>query len=250
VKTGKLSAFLQELMLRITSDEERLVLDSEIRWYSRSTLLQNPGVYNYYITTDFATSGKQKSDYSVIFVWAYNANGDWFWVDGVVKRQTMDKNIDDLFRLSQKYKPQTVGIEVTGQQNAFIQWLQREMLLRNVWFNFASSSKSGDPGIRPVTDKLSRFNIVVPWFKAGKMYFPEELKLNNSVMAMIMEQLRLATQSGLKGKNDDCIDGISMLGYLNPWKPSESALAGSDETSIWDEDHVPDNTTALTSYIV
>jgi len=67
---------------------------------------------------------------------------------------------------------------------------------------------------------------------------------------MIMEQLRLATQSGLKGKNDDCIDGISMLGYLNPWKPSESALVGSDETSVWDEDEVPNNSTALSSYIV
>lgn len=251
VKTGKLSAFMQELMLRITSEEERLVQDSEIRWYSRATLLKNASTFNYYITTDFATSGKQKSDYSVIFVWAYNANGDWFWVDGICARQTMDKNIDDLFRLTQKYKPVSVGIETTGQQNAFIQWLQREMMGRNVWFNFASSAKSGEPGIRPVVDKLQRFNVVVPWFKAGKMYFPEEMKTSN-IIGMIIEQIRLATQSGLKGKNDDCIDGISMLGYLNPWKPSESApVSEHDQSDVYELFEGPDeHSSGLSSYIV
>lgn len=96
-----------------------------------------------------------------------------------MKRQTMDKNINDLFKLNQKYKPINVGIEVTGQQNAFIKWLQSEMMVRNNWFNFASSSKSGEPGIRPTVDKLVRFNVVVPWFKAGKMYFPEEMKMSH-----------------------------------------------------------------------
>ncbi len=248
VGTGHLAAFMQELMLRITSDEERLVQDEEIRWYDRINLLQNKGAFNFYITTDFATSSKQTADYSVISVWAYNANGDWFWVDGVAERWTMDKSIDALFRLVQFYKPQQVGVEVTGQQGAFIQWLQQEMMNRNVWFNFASSEKSGAPGIRPLTDKLSRFNIVVPWFKAGKMYFPNEMK-KTTILGMFMAQLRLATQSGLKGK-DDCIDTISMLGYLKPWKPSMSTPTTPDEIDIWDEQHRVQETSPLSSYIV
>lgn len=59
VKTGKVSAFMQELMLRITSEEERLVQEAEIRWYKRATLFENPGAYNFYITTDFATSNSK-----------------------------------------------------------------------------------------------------------------------------------------------------------------------------------------------
>ena len=55
VKTGKLAGFYQELMLRITSDEERLIQDEEICWYSRSSLLDRKGNFNFYITTDFAT---------------------------------------------------------------------------------------------------------------------------------------------------------------------------------------------------
>ena len=39
VKTGKEASFFQELMLRITSEEERLVQEGEIRWYERAKLL-------------------------------------------------------------------------------------------------------------------------------------------------------------------------------------------------------------------
>ena len=249
VLLGKVAGFMQELMLRITSEEERLVQDSEIREYSRKKLLESKSAYNFYITTDFATSDKQGADFSVISVWAYNANGDWFWVDGICERQTMDKTVNDLFRLVQEYRPMSVGIEVTGQQGAFIQWLQTEMMARNIWFNFASSEKSGSPGIRPTLNKLTRFNLVVPLFKAGKMYFPTELKTSR-IMANFLGQIKLATHDGLKGK-DDCIDTISMLMYLNPWKPSEelsnpTVIGGLD----WDADERHDEVFGLSSYIV
>lgn len=248
VKTGQLSSFYQELMLRITSDDERLVQDDEIRWYPRNTLLAKKGLYNFYITTDFATTDKQSSDYSVISVWAYNANGDWFWVDGICKRQTMDHTINDLFRLVSEYGPQQVGIEVSGQQGAFIQWLQQEQINRNIWFNFASSEKSNSPGIRPIQNKLARFNLVVPWFKAGKIYFPEEMK-QSTIIGHFMQQIRLATVSGLKGK-DDCIDTISMLGFLKPWKPSDAIPPSEYHGSIYADDEVVNEESAMSSYIV
>jgi len=248
VLNGKVAGFMQELMLRITSEEERLVQDDEIKWYSRVQLLQNKGAFNFYITTDFATSAKQTADYSVISVWAYNANGDWFWVDGICERQTMDKSIDDLFRLVSIYKPQQVGVEITGQQGAFINWLQQEMMNRNIWFNFASSEKSGSPGIRPVTDKLSRFNLVVPWFKTGKMYWPEEMKTSN-VVGHFMNQIRLATHSGLKGK-DDCLDTISMLGYLKPWRPSDAVPQTNTEVDRWNDAEILSEDSGLSAYIV
>lgn len=246
--TGKLASFYQELMLRITSEEERLVQDGEIRWYKRTDLLAKRSAFNFYITTDFATSAKQTADFTVISVWAYNANGDWFWVDGICERQTMDKTVNDLFRLVQEYKPQSVGIEVTGQQGGFIPWLQQEQMSRNTWFNFASSEKTNTPGIRPSTDKLTRFNMVVPWFKTGKVYFPEELS-KSVIVGMFLEQIRLATTSGLKGK-DDCIDTISQLAYLKPWKPSESPPLDANVSSMWDDEVSSGGGNRLSSYIV
>lgn len=247
-KTGKLASFYQELMLRISSEDERLVQDDEIRWYSRPALLSNKGNYNFYITTDFATSKKQTADYNVISVWAYNSNADWFWVDGICVRQTMDHTINDLFRFIQAYSPQQVGIEISGQQGAFIQWLQQEMLSRNIWFNFASSEKHGAPGIRSQGDKLARFNMVVPWFKMGKFYFPTEMR-QSTIVGHFMQQIRLATSSGIKGK-DDCLDTISQLAYFKPWKPAETAALRQAADGVWepDEDEAP--ASGMSSYIV
>ncbi len=248
VKTGQIPSFYQELMLRISSDDERLVQESEMRYYSRMQLLDKKSAFNFYITTDFATSAKQTADYSVISVWAYNSNGDWFWVDGVCERQTMDKTIDDLFRLVSEYHPQQVGIEVNGQQGAFIKWLQQEQMNRNIWFNFASSEKSNEPGIRVIVDKLSRFNLVVPWFKMGKIWFPEEMK-TSTILGHFFQQIRLATKSGLKGK-DDCLDTISQLAYLRPWKPSDVVPVTPQEISVWEDENPSSGTSPRDLYIV
>jgi len=248
VLTGKLAGFYQELMLRITSDEERLIQDEEIRWYKRASLLELRGNFNFYITTDIATSTKQRADFSVISVWAYNHLGQWFWVDGICERQTIDVTWNDLFRLVSEYKPQAVGIEVTGQQQAYIKLLQGEMMTRNIWFNFASSEKSGEAGIRPAVDKLSRFNLVVPWFKASKMFFPKEMKLS-IIMGHFLQQIKLATKNGLKGK-DDCLDTISMLGYLTPWKPSEGLPGSGEDDDPFDEDTPEAERSPLDSYTV
>lgn len=247
-KTGKLAAFYQELMLRITSDDDRIVQDAEIKWYDRTKLNNMRSIFNFYITTDFAVSSKQTADHSVISVWAYNANGDWFWVDGICERQTMDKTNDALFRLVQEYKPQAVGIEVNGQQGGFIKWLQQEMMNRNIWFNFASNKPNNEPGIFSMGDKLARFNVVVPWFKAGKMYFPSEMK-TSPIMGQFMQEIRLATMSGLKGK-DNCLDTISMLGVLKPWKPSDFMGGIQITDSRWDEQVTPEDASRLSSYIV
>jgi len=257
-KSGKLSAFNQEMMLKISSEEERLVQEAEIRWYSRPDLIKTRGRYNFYITTDFATSDKQTADFSVVSVWAYNANGDWFWVDGFARRQTMEKSIDQLFRLVSEYRPQQVGIEVTGQQYAFISWLQREMMQRNIWFNFAQEKGSTRPGIRPTVNKLTRFNLVVPLFKAGKIYFPEEMR-ESQVVQEFTTEISLATINGLKGK-DDCLDTISMLMNLEPWKPTEDAplreqsdseMMGHNGGPVWSvEDEKDGQDSGMDSYLV
>ena len=250
VQVGKIDTFNQEMRLLIMSAEDRLIQECDISWYKRKTVLDNKGKFNFYITTDFATSEKTSSDFSFISVWAYNSNGDWLWVDGLCKRQLMDANVDALFKFAQMYSPQQVGIEVSGQQGGFIQWIQNEMLVRNIYFTLASDSNGNKPGIRPNTNKMQRFNVVVPWFKLNKIYFPEERKESSEVVE-IMEELRLASPSGFRSKHDDGIDTISMLSVLKPWKPSQEGtdMVRGEDTDIWDmeTEDVRDN---LSSYIV
>jgi len=182
-------------------------------------------------------------------VWGLNNNGDWFWVDGICRRQLMDKNIDDLFRLAQEWSPQSVGIEVTGQQGGFIPWIQDEMLSRNTFFNLASENNKTKPGIRPNTNKMVRFNIVVPLFKQGKMYFPTDMQ-QTPIMVEAMDELRLASPAGFKSKHDDFIDTISMLSSLVTWRPTDLGTMSEKSDGMWtiDEPDVFEN--ALSSYIV
>ena len=252
VKLGKVDTFNQELMLRIMSEEDRLIRDVDIRWYSLTTLLKHKSNFNYYITTDFATSENQAADYSVISVWAYSNTGDWFWVDGICKKQSMAVNIKDLFRLVQKWKPQSVGVEVSGQQGGFIAWIQDQMLLRNNMFTLASDSNQNNPGIRPVTNKFKRFSVIEPWFKLGKIHFPRELK-NSTPITEAVNELSLVSPGGFKSKNDDFIDTISMLAVMQAWKPSEDGIMQTDSedlTSVWEPEELEDINNQLDSYIV
>jgi len=248
LKVGKIDTFNQELMLRIMSEEDRLIADSDISWYKRESVIANKGLFNFYITTDFATSEKTSADFSVISVWALNSHGDWFWVDGICKKQLMDKNINDLFRLAQKYSPQSVGIEVSGQQSGFIPWIQKEMLDRNIYFSLASEGNKGNLGIRPSTNKMVRFNVMVPMFKANKIFFPKSMEHSVEIIEA-MDEIRLASPGGFKSKHDDFIDTISMLGMMDTWKPSEYSKFIKNDNNIW-EDEEEESNSNLSSYIV
>ncbi len=250
LKTGKVAGFNQELMLRIISDEDRLVLDSDLVWYKSSTVMTNKSSYNFYITTDFATSEKTSADFSVISVWAYSSNGDWLLVDGICKRQTMDKNVNDLFKFVSMYRPQSVGVEVTGQQGGFIPWLYDQMIVRNIFFNLASENNSGKAGIRPSTNKMQRFNVVLPWFKTKKIWLPEDKK-NEFFVVEMLEELRYASANGFKSKHDDSIDTISQLAVIGAWKPSQDVQVIQDESGIWKEDpSLNRHDNSMSSYIV
>lgn len=250
MKSGTIHTFNQELMLRIMSDEDRLVLDSDINWYVRHDVLKHLHRYNTYITTDFATTEDESGDFAFISVWALSSGGQKFWIDGVCARQGMDKNIDDLFRLAQKYKPLSVGIEVTGQQEGFIPWIKSEMIKRRIFFNLASSGNSNRPGIRPNTNKLQRFMVTVPWFKAGEMFFPEELK-NEKAMLEMMDELRLASANGLKSKHDDAIDTISMLAAMSMFLPDEeNPVQYQEDTGLFASPTGPVDVTPISTYVV
>lgn len=249
LQIGKVAAFFQEMMLRIMSEDDRLITDNEINWYKLQQVAENKGWYNFYITTDFATSEESASDFSVISVWALNSKGWWFWVDGVCKKQTMDKNIDDLFTLVQRWNPLLVGIEVSGQQGGFVSWIQREMMDRNIWFTLASENNKSKPGIRPVTNKMIRFNTMVPMFKMGKMFFPEE-KRHSTEMLECMNELTLVAPGGFKSKHDDFIDTISMLSSLQISRPSAEVEHVKDTSGVWEIEDLNDEVSSLNSYIV
>nr|UYL16362.1 MAG: terminase large subunit [Caudoviricetes sp.] len=248
VKTGQVHAFLQELMLRIQSDDDRIIQEGDIRWYDREALWRNRFKFNWYVTSDLATSQKESGDDAAISVWAHSANGGWFWYDGIAVPQTLDKSMDQLFVYAQKYSPLGTGIEVNGQQGGFIAYLQQLMMDRNNFFTLTSANNGGHPGIRSTTSKFTRFMTVVPLFKNGMIHYPNQMKFD-PVVQKHLEQLRLVRSDGFKARHDDCLDTISQLQLLNAWRPaSESGMPGpEDDPFAEDADPLPSR---LASYIV
>ena len=238
-------AFQQEMMLRIANEEDRLILDSEIARFSlRKWKAEKPPAIHY-ITTDFATTEKKKGDWSVLSVWAVDTDGNFRWVDGVLKKQNMGANVDALFDLVQRYNPLGVGIETSGQQGGFIPWLQREMVARNLFFNLLSNKGSGgQPGIKVVTSKLQRFQEVLPIIKAGKIMFPEEEDL--PWLQEFWAEVRMIMKDGIKSKNDDVIDTVSMLTHVVPVIPSVTPSQAQEEAvtvePIWANISTPTET--------
>lgn len=252
-ESGKEQDFAQEYMLEIVDLSTLLVEEDDIKWYDPSIVLANKGAYNFYISTDFATSTKKSADYSTIAVWAISYNNDWLLVDGQCKRQTMQENIEDLFGYVKKWKPLSVGIESSGQQGGFLSIIEEMKLQRNVWFQFAKKPGSKDPGIRPTKDKVHRFVTgVQPKFKQGKVWFPKpdivktsNYRLFELVEEMVNELSKFTMAGGVVAlKHDDAIDTLNQLSEMELFAPSDDTVieksvateGGLVWTGIWEDD--------------
>jgi hypothetical protein len=253
LESGKAQDFYQEYMLEITDLSTLLVEPEDIQWFDPSLVMKNKHNYNYYISTDFATSTKKSADFSTIGVWAISSNGDWLLIDGQCKRQSMQENIDDLFKYVHKWNPLSVGIESSGQQGGFLSIMQDMMMKRNIWFQFAKKPGSKDPGIRPIKDKVHRFVTgVQPKFKQNKVWLPRiellkntNIKLLELVMELENELSKFTMAGGVKAiAHDDAIDLLNQLSEMEIYQPSveaamEKSVVGDDGliwSSVWDDE--------------
>ena len=225
-----LREFNQELMLRISSEEDKLIKEDQIQWYSREVLKNNLGSYNIYATTDYTASNDLKGDFSCTMVWAVNSRNDWFLLDLSVKKATIAEQYEPLFRFVREWGSRygrhvTVGVEIDGQQQLNLHALKKMMLEYNVYFGFARQigSPFGKEGIsrRQATGaKHEQFMRVHPLFQQHKIYFPEELK-ESADMKEVLNELAYITYEGIGSKHDDALDCISMIASMDVIAPSE-----------------------------
>ena len=220
---GQENAFMQEFMLVIIDEGSRLVQDDDITWYNFADIKSRLGDYNFYITTDLATTEKKSADWSVMMVWAVNNNGDRLLVDGISKRQTTAKNIEDLFYLAHKWKPMYVGLEKDGQQKAIIDYVRSQMPVRNQYFNIAKDKTGKEYGLGSRgQSKVARFNAVQPLFAQNKIWFPKDKMID--FVGKVMAEIQTLTPEGYKSLHDDHGDCIAQMGLMDHLivEPSDS----------------------------
>lgn len=250
--------FNQERMLRISSDEDRMIQDSMIEWMSRDLLLKSLPSYSLYITTDFTTTSEAKSDFSALGVWAVNSNQDYFLVDLCVRRHGIGEQYDELFRMvrqwSNKGAPLEVGIEIDGQQKAHLYALKEEMNKRNTYFTFARQrgAKYGSQGILSKSaggSKHGRFRMMLPQFQNGKIYFAEELR-SSPDMEEALRQLKYTTWEAFGGHDDfpDIVSQLGMIEILFPMASGVDERKDKSGRSMWDHFSGEDDSSAYDSY--
>ena len=244
--TGSTREFNQELMLRISSEEDKLMKDEHIQEYSRKSLMRNLDYYNLYMTTDLTASNSAKGDFSCVMLWAVGSNNDIFLLDLHVKKCTIAEQYEPIFDMvrtwgTRKGRNVTVGVEIDGQQQLNMHTLKKMMIEKNVFFTFAKQigSPFGKEGIsrRQATGaKHEQFMRVFPLFQQHKIHFPEELK-DSPDMKEVMNELNYITYTGIGSKHDDALDCISMLASMEMIAPSMDLVMDNEITSasesIW-----------------
>lgn len=225
---GTLREFNQELMLRISSEEDKMIKDDMIQWYDRQKIVRALGNFTVLITTDFTASGSKKGDFSGIAVWAIGADDDKFLIDIELRKRTIQEQYDALFRMVSRYgkngRVVEVGMEIDGQQQLNMFALKQMMIEKNMWFRFAKQKGSTAEGIRSRMasgSKFERFKYMMPSFENKKMWFPESLR-ETADMKELLEELKYVTFAGIGSKHDDGLDLISQLGMIDYLLPSMS----------------------------
>ena len=258
---------MQEYYLRIADEEDRLVPDSMLMWFNRQDIIDNAWQYNWYLTSDYTTTGSKGSDLSGCALWAVNSESDHFLVDLVLRKLEVETQYNETFAMVSQTSGYTrgveVGVEVDGQQDLHILALKDRMPKKNIFFMFAKQ-KGAKPGARPgIRSRLEggnkhwRFRMMLPYFQNQKIWFANELK-GSLDMNELLEEIKYTTYSGFGSSHDDGADIISQLGMMDIVYPAKNSEApkkkvgmksNSINSKIWGKKQNEDeNITAYDSY--
>ncbi len=212
----------QEHYLRIANEEDRLVPDSLLQWINTENIVLNAHQYNWYITTDYTSTGSKGSDLSGAVLWAVGSKGDHFIMDVVGRKMELEEQYNETFNLvemiSDKVRWVEVGVETDGQQNIHIYALKGKMAGRGTFFTFSrqKGSKIGSEGIKSRLEggnKHWRFRQMLPMFQNHKIWFSEHLR-ETPAMRELMDEIKYTTYAAINSKYDDLIDCLSMINAM------------------------------------
>lgn len=160
---------------------------------------------NRYILVDPASSKKEGSDYTSMWVVGLNHDGFYYVLDGVHDRLALHERAEALFSLHKKHRPLAVGYEQYGIQ-ADIEHIKYRMEHENYRFSIIALG-----GAMAKTDRIRR---LVPIFEQGRMWFPHRLvrlKADKSVADLVQDFYRNEYLNFPVAEHDDMLDCLSRI---------------------------------------
>jgi len=227
---GDASGFMQEYMLELMDESDRMFKDEDFMTFSYKEVKKNLNNMNYYISTDFNASATKNSDFGVILVVGVTNNNDWMVVDGIHSRELDSSGwIDTLFEFVRRYEPLEVGAEQIAFQSSMNEWIRKEMIRRNLYFNFVEMKDNKSK------KKISRIATLAPRHHLKKIQLPDDHC--KTLIDELIHEMKMTTRKECKARRDDVIDCLSnftQLGMIAPGK--QDTVAYSHEDGVFEED--------------
>lgn len=190
-RKGMSDVWYREMLCEARSPGQQRFRRDMFRYYDPRTLRR--GDLSVYMTVDLASSKAASADYSVCCVVGVTPEGMWQVLDCWYGRVTPVEHMDEIFRLVQKWRPISVGIEKVQYQAAMLAFLQKEMPRRNVFFNVVPLIAGAK--------KEQRIDVLQPRFAVGGVWFP--------VGAPWLQEMEGELLAFPTGQHDDLIDALA-----------------------------------------
>jgi len=181
------------------------------------------------IVVDNANAKKRDSDYTSIWVVALGEDGCMYIVDGVRDRLDLTQRTAWLFMLHRKWKPIQVRYEKYGMM-VDVEHIRSEMNHRHYHFPIIE--------VKGNTRKDDRIGRLIPWFSAGKIYFPPALPYVTADFHqtdLVQEFLNEEFLRWPTGSYRDMLDALSRMvepELTLPW-PKDSEYYKYTDTRPW-----------------
>jgi len=220
---------MQEYYLRIASEDDRLVPESLFQWFDADDIVANAWEYNWYITTDYTSTGTKGSDLSGAILWAVDHSMNWFLISITARKMELEEQYNETFNMvemiSDKIRWVEVAVETDGQQNIHIYAIKQKMSQRGTFFTFArqKGTKFGSEGIRSKLEggnKHWRFRQMLPMFQNHKIWFAKQLR-ESVDMRELLEEIKYTTISGFGSRHDDLVDCVSQVNMIEATYPKK-----------------------------
>jgi len=210
---GDESGFMQEYMLELMDESDRMFPDENIKTYEYDDIKSSISNMNIYISADFNAKETKHGDYGTMLVLGVTNNNDWVILDGVFGRFSPTESIDHLFRLCSIYEPIGVGMEKIAFQEWGESWIRQEMIRRNLYFNIVYMTDNSKK------KKILRISSLEPRFNLKKVLLPTDHR--KDLIDELTHELKLTTRKECKARHDDLIDCLANFTQMQMIAPGK-----------------------------
>lgn len=211
IKQKDPQSFSSQYQQEPTNRETQEFHEERFKYHGENTPNKTPPNLRIFTALDPAFKQGQENDQtSIMTIW-------FLWDEAYILEYTAGRLSatdvqDKIIYHIQKRRPEKVGIEAFQAQSMINTFLKNELTKRGIFANIEEIRQSGD--------KLSKIRMLIPLYRAGKIYHKTG-----------MDELELEEKRFPRGKHDDIVDSLQMCYDLYQLQPNATRFRNEIQMS-------------------